>query len=93
MSLSDDHLIWRLRHNETAKHLCGLAADEIERLRASRAKVVEANRELDAALCNYTNWTDEFGATDPEHPRVFKMLCDAYNEWHRALAEKHGGQT
>ena len=28
-----DHLIWRLRHNDTAKHLCGLAADEIERLR------------------------------------------------------------
>ena len=38
-----DHLIWRLRNNDTAKHLCSLAADEIERLRAvvaDRAAVV-----------------------------------------------------
>jgi len=27
-----EHLLWRLRNNDTAKHLCGLAADEIERL-------------------------------------------------------------
>ena len=26
-------LVWRLRKNMTASHLCGLAADEIERLR------------------------------------------------------------
>lgn len=29
------HLVWRLRNNDTAKHLCGLAADEIERLRSA----------------------------------------------------------
>jgi hypothetical protein len=44
MSRSGDHLIWRLRHNETAKHLCGVAADEIERLRASQAELVDRLR-------------------------------------------------
>lgn len=38
-----DHLLWRLRNNDTAKHLCGLAADEIERLRDALA----ARRRLD----------------------------------------------
>lgn len=32
ISIDNTHLLWRLRHNETAKHLCELAASEIERL-------------------------------------------------------------
>lgn len=41
------HLLWRLRHNDTAKHLCGLAADEIERLSAllSSPRVEDVRRE------------------------------------------------
>ena len=34
-------LVWRLRKNETAKHLCGLGADEIERLRAALEAIAE----------------------------------------------------
>jgi hypothetical protein len=37
-----DHLLWRLRHNETAKHLCGLAADAITRLRPRGREAIEA---------------------------------------------------
>lgn len=32
-------LVERLRRNETARHLCGLAADEVERLEGELARV------------------------------------------------------
>lgn len=32
--MSNEHLIWRLRNNDTARDLCRIAADEIERLNA-----------------------------------------------------------
>ena len=62
----------------------------------SRAEVLEeALRKLDDALCNYTNWVDDFaGITDANHKRVFATLCDAYNNWHiaiRALVTKENG--
>ena len=41
-----DHLLWRLRHNDTAKHLCNLAADEIERLRAATSAGLREALEL-----------------------------------------------
>jgi len=35
--MDNSHLLWRLRNNDTAKDLCRLAADEIERLNAALA--------------------------------------------------------
>jgi len=50
-----DHLIWRLRKNDTAKHLCGLAADEIERLRAALGEI--AGLEIDTSfLADHVIW-------------------------------------
>ncbi len=40
-----DHLVWRLRSNDTAKHLCGLAAEAIEKLRRAPAAPTEAQIE------------------------------------------------
>lgn len=47
-----DHLIWRLRNNDTAKHLCGLAADEIERLKVELREERVAVLELQQEACN-----------------------------------------
>jgi hypothetical protein len=85
MSLSDDHLIWRLRHNETAKHLCGLAADEIERLRASRAKVVESLHGLNAAIDEMWNDVHRFQHWSAHQ----QLICAAQQAAATALAEKH----
>lgn len=47
-----DHLIWRLRNNHTAKHLCGLAADEIERLKVELREERVAILELQQEACD-----------------------------------------
>lgn len=93
--MSDD-LIERLRKADKA-HLFQLppfilieAADEIERLRAAltpcaETKAADALQALDDALCNYTNWVNDFSElADPDHQRVFDALCAAYNGWHDA---------
>lgn len=48
-----EHLIWRLRNNDTAKHLCGLAADEIVRLRAALIAIQKI-----AAVEDKGSWSD-----------------------------------
>lgn len=47
-----EHLIWRLRNNDTAKHLCGLAADEIERLKVELREERVAILELQQEACD-----------------------------------------
>jgi len=61
----------------------------LRELQSLRAAAAGPGREetiaLDTALCNYTNWVDDFGdKTDPDYCRVFDALCAAYNGWHEA---------
>lgn len=58
----------------------------------SAAPPSDREADLDAALCNYINWTQDFGATDDEHPRVFAMLVKAYDKWHEATRPTPGAK-
>jgi hypothetical protein len=93
-----EHLLWRLRHNETAKHLCCLAADAIERLSSPRPEdreAVEADQ-LRAALQEIIR-TPSMPFPDPvAHSwqawgrAVFLALRTTHDIARRALSKQEG---
>jgi hypothetical protein len=87
-----EHLLWRLRNNHTAKHLCGLAADALEELSSrppsAREETVETaycSRLIIAAKAQAYEeaiWLVEMAQ---KYPKGFAAILDVLRAKHGAL--------
>ncbi len=91
--MNDSHLLWRLRNNDTAKHLCAIAGDAIERLQADKDVAYRERNQVVAALASFfpagIARTDVPG-WDPEwHGCVYIDLPSGQVSWHYHDSEAH----
>lgn len=85
------HLLWRLRHNDTAKHLCGLAADEIERLSALLSSPrVEDVRRMREALKEMVYETTHLSSSEEDGSHICKISAQTLSQARAALSLPDG---
>lgn len=91
--MNDSHLLWRLRSNDAAKHLCAIAGDAIERLQADKDMAYRERNQVVAALASFFPAgiaRTEIPGWDPEwHGCVYIDLPSGQVSWHYHDSEAH----